>query len=356
VLDRLWPKELGRGRPARPREKRVFLNGHEPGVDVLDRVRNGVRVAQYAFNTENAYADWVKRFVEFHDGRQPEEMGAPEVERFLTHLASDRKVAAGTQKQALSALKFFYESVLGTELGKVMPICGRHGRRIPIVMSSAEVTALLPLVTGGDGIFRLMCEFMYGSGLRVKECARCRLKDVDLERYQVVVRNAKGDCDRVTVLAKRLVKPLRDQIERVRRLHERDLKRGFGAVWLPLALRRKYPNAERELGWQYLFPSKRLSVDPREKAEGVRRRHHVHVNSLEKAVRQAALDLGLTKQIVPHTFRHSFATRLLEAGYNIRQVQELLGHKDIRTTMIYLHVMESGTTDVVSPLDLLDEG
>jgi integron integrase len=298
----------------------------------------------------------VKRFVKFYRGRQPEQMGAREVERFLTHLASDRKVAAGTQRQALSALVFLYESVLGMELGKIMPVRGRHGLRIPVVMSSAEVTALLPLVTGGDGMFRLMCESMYGSGLRVKECARCRVKDVDLERHQVVVRNGKGDADRVTVLAKRLVKPLRDQGERVRRLHERDLKRGLGAVWIPPALRRKYPNAERELGWQYLFPSKRLSVDPREKGEGIQRRHHVHVDSLEKAVKQAAHDLHLTKQIVPHTFRHSFATRLLETGHNIKQVQELLGHKDIRTTMIYLHVMESGTTNVVSPLDSLEGG
>jgi len=192
--------------------------------------------------------------------------------------------------------------------------------------------------------------------MRVRECARCRVKDVDLERHQVVVRNAKGDCDRVTVLAKRLERPLRDQIQRVRRLHERDLKRGLGAVWLPPALRRKYPNAEREVGWQYLFPSVRLSVDPREKGSGIKRRHHVHVDSLEKVVKQAVRDSGLTKQIVPHTFRHSFATRLLETGHNIRQVQELLGHKDIRTTMIYLHVMESGTTNVRSPLDLLDGG
>ena len=192
----------------------------------------------------------------------------------------------------------------------------------------------------------LTAELMYGSGLRVKECCRLRVKDVDLERLQLAVRSGKGDQDRATVLPRRLVDRLREQIERVRRLHEDDLALGFGRVWLPPALRRKYPNAERELGWQYLFPSNRLSVDPREREERIRRRHHAHVDSLQKAIRAAAKESGLTKRVTPHVFRHSFATHLLENGENIRKVQELLGHKDIQTTMIYLHVMEGGTTDV----------
>jgi len=196
---------------------------------------------------------------------------------------------------------------------------------------------------------------MYGSGVRVKECCRTRVKDVDLERLQLGVRGGKGDQDRVTVLPRRLVDRLREQIERVRRLHEDDLAIVCGRVWLPPTLRRKYPSAELELGWQYLFPSSRLSVDPRERDEKIRRRHHVHVNSLQKAIRAAAKQSGLTKRVTPHVFRHSFATHVLENGENIRKVQELLGHKDIQTTMIYLHVMEGGTTDVRSPLDLLDQ-
>jgi integron integrase len=281
-------------------------------------------------------------------------MGAAEVEQFLTHLAADREVSANTQRQALSALVMLYETVLGRELGQIMPIRGHHGARVPVVMSAKEVPLVLKGVAGAEGRFRLMCELMYGSGPRVRECCRVRVKDIDLERKQLVIRNGKGDADRVTVLPQRLVEPLRQQVEVVARWHQRDLERGFGRVWLPRALRRKYPNADRELGWQYMFPSHRLSVDPRDKAEGIKRRHHLHVDSLQKAVKEAVRRAGLTKQITPHTFRHSFATRLLETGNNIKQVQELLGHKDIRTTMIYLHVMESATADVVSPLDMLE--
>jgi integron integrase len=235
-----------------------------------------------------------------------------------------------------------------------MPVRGRHGRRVPVVMTRREVPLVLNRVEGGGGSFRLMSEVMYGAGLRIRECCRLRVKDVDLERRQLVVRSGKGDQDRVTVLPERLVEPLRRQIARARRLHEADLAAGYGCVWLPPALGRKYPNAEREFGWQYLFPAYQLSLDPRERETPTKRRHHIHVTSLEKAVRAAVKRSGLTKQITPHTFRHSFATHLLETGHNIKKVQELLGHKDIRTTMIYLHVMDGGTTGVRSPLDTLE--
>jgi len=217
------------------------------------------------------------------------------------------------------------------------------------------VPGVLQRIEGANGVHRLMAEVMYGSGLRIKECCRLRVKDVDLERLQIAVRNGKGDQDRATVLPRRLVDRLRAQVDRVRRLHEDDLARGLGRVWLPTALRRKYTNAERELGWQYLFPANRFSVDPREPQDRIRRRHHIHVDSVQKAIRAAAKKSGLTKRVTPHVFRHSFATHLLENGDNIRTVQELLGHKDIQTTMIYLHVMEGGTTNVRSPLDLLED-
>jgi integron integrase len=379
VLRRLWPrkgcqipgdgarwqrkdeaaaKKEGAGVVARGRkveDRGRYLNGTRQDIKLLDRVRNAMRVGQYALDTERAYVQWVKKYIFFHGVRHPQEMGALEVEQFLTHLAAERHVSAKTQKQALCALVFLYETVLGMELGRVMPVRGRHGMRLPVVMSPKEVSVVLIEIVGADGVFRLMCEVMYGSGLRIRECCRMRVHDVDLERLQLALRNGKGDHDRVTCLPRRLVEPLRRQIDRVRRWHERDLERGFGAVWLPRALRRKYPNAERELGWQYLFPSNRLSVDPREKKEGIKRRHHIHMSSVEKAVKSAVQRTGLTKRITCHTFRHSFATRLLETGHNVKTVQDLLGHKDIRTTMIYLHVMESGTTDVRSPLDLLDD-
>ena len=318
----------------------------------MDRVREALRVGQYALETEKAYVDWARKFIRYHKMKHPNEMGALEVEQFLTYLAVKRQLSAKSQKQALCALVFLYQTVLGRELGKVMPVRGRHGRRLPVVMTQREVPLVLQEIRGGDGLFGLMAELMYGSGVRIKECCRIRVKDIDLDRRQVGVRGGKGDQDRVIVLPERLVAPLSEQIERITRLHDRDRAAGFGAVWLPQALRRKYPNAERELGWQYLFASPRLSVDPREPQAG-KRRHHIHVDSLEKAIKAAVRASGLTKRITAHTLRHSFATHLLETGHNIKKVQDLLGHRDIRTTMIYLHVMESGTTDVRSPLDAL---
>lgn len=291
VLERHWPRGALEGAGERDatrsgaKPKPVYLNGCQQGVKLLDRVRNALRVGQYALETEKTYVDWIKQYIFFHGTRHPEEMGALEVEQFLTYLAAKRKVAKDTQRQALNALVFLYRTVLGRELGKVMPVRGRHGKRLPVVLTRKEVPGVLHLVEGGCGMHKLMAELMYGSGVRVKECCRVRVKDVDLERLQLAVRSGKGDQDRVTVLPRRLVDRLREQIERVRRLHEDDVALGLGRVWLPPALRRKYPNAERELGWQYLFPSSRLSVDPRERQEKIRRRHHLHVKGRRKTPR-----------------------------------------------------------------------
>jgi integron integrase len=361
VLERLWPMrqdemsgEAGRTLTGKADGgKGVYLNGGDRSVKLMTRVQNALRVGQYGLETEKTYADWILKYIRFHELRHPEEMGAKEVEQFLTYLAVERQVSAKTQKQALCALVFLYQTVLGRKLGRVMPVRGRHGRRLPVVMTRREVPLVLREIVGMDGMFRLMSEVMYGSGPRRKEACRMRVKDVDLERRQLQICDGKGDQGRVTVLPERLVEPLRRQMERVRRLHEQDLAAGHGRVWLPPALRRKYPNAELELGWQYLFPSRTLSIDPREKQARVKRRHHVNVSSFDKAIKAAVRKSGLTKRITPHTFRHSFATHLLEMGHNVKQVQDLLGHKDIRTTMIYLHVMEGGTTGVRSPLDAL---
>ncbi len=319
VLERLWPmrqeeRAVGLGESVTGNgsgDKGVYLNGGDRSVKLMTRVRNALRVGQYALETEKAYVDWILKYVRFHKLRHPEEMGAREVEQFLTHQAVDRQVSAKTQKQALCALVFLYETVLGRKLGRVMPVRGRHGRRLPVVMTRREVPFVLREIVGMDGMFRLMSELMYGSGPRRKEACRVRVKDVDLERRQVQICDGKGDQGRVTVLPERLVEPLRRQIERVRRLHEQDLAAGFGRVWLPPALRRKYPNAELELGWQYLFPSRTLSIDPRERAAAVKRRHHVNISSFDKAIKAAVRKSGLTKRITPHTFRHYAACRIM---------------------------------------------
>ena len=299
--------------------------------------------------TEQAYLDWIKRFIRHFGKRHPRDLGAAEVGEFLTHLAVAGQVAASTQNQAKSALLFLYREVLNVELPWLDDVeSAKAPRRLPVVLSRAEVAALL---TRLDGTNALVCRMLYGTGLRIMECLRLRVKDVDFERGEILVRDDKGFKDRVTMLPSSIAPALREQLARVAELHRQDLAAGHGAVWLPYALERKYPNAAREWAWQYAFPSANLSVDPR--AEAVRR-HHVADQAVQRALKLAARAAGIAKPATPHTLRHSFATHLLEAGYDIRTVQELLGHSDVSTTMIYTHVLNKGGRGVVSPIDRME--
>jgi integron integrase len=312
---------------------------------LLDQVRDAVRLRHYSIRTEDAYVNWVKRYIVFHDKRHPAEMGAPEIEAFLTHLAVKENVAASTQNQAFSALLFLYRQVLHQDLGPIDALRAKRPRRLPTVLSKEETQRLIGCLSGTH---QLMAKLLYGSGLRLMDCLRLRVKDLDPERRAIIVRDGKGGQDRVTVLPDSLIPLLQEHLQRVKALHEHDLTRGYGSVYLPDALARKYPNADREWGWQYVFPSTRLSRDPR---SGVTRRHHRHESSLQKAIKEAARLAGIIKPVGPHTLRHCFATHLLEAGYDIRTVQELLGHKDVKTRMIYTHVLNRGGLAVRSPLD-----
>jgi integron integrase len=313
---------------------------------ILDQLRDALRLKHYSFRTQTSYVGWVKRFILFHHQRHPQAMGSPEITAFLTHLAVHDRVAASTQRQALSALLFLYRDVLRLELeGPLDLVRAKQPQHLPTVLTKTEVQSVLQHVPND---YQLMARLLYGSGLRLMECVRLRVKDLDFAQRQIVVRDGKGMKDRVTMLPEQLRAPLELHLARVKQWHDQDLARGFGTVYLPYALARKYPNANREWRWQYVFPSNRLSTDPR---SGVTRRHHVDESGLQKAVRQAALAAGLTKRVTCHTFRHSFATHLLEAGYDIRTVQELLGHADVKTTMIYTHVLNRGGLAVRSPLD-----
>jgi integron integrase len=313
---------------------------------LLDRVRDKIRLKHYSIRTETAYVDWVRRFVVFHHRRHPRELGPEHVEAFLSHLAVQRNVAASTQNQAKSALLFLYKEVLGSELPWLDNVeNAKRPQRLPVVLSHTEVDAVLGRMHGTNG---LIARLLYGSGLRIMEAVRRRVKDLDLEGCEILIRDGKGAKDRVTMLPSSLVNPLRAHLVLVRELHAQDLAAGLPGVYLPYALDRKYPNAPREWAWQYVFPSDRLSVDPR---SGLRRRHHVDEQNVQRAMRQALRDAGVAKPATPHTLRHSFATHLLQSGYDIRTVQELLGHSDVSTTMIYTHVLNRGGRGVVSPLD-----
>ncbi len=315
-------------------------------LKLLDLVRQKIRLKHYSLRTERAYIDWIKRFILFHHKRHPASMGAPEIRAFLSHLAVARKVAASTQSQALSALIFLYREVLDRDVGWLGEIeRAKKPERLPVVFSRGEVRAILLHL---DGQHWLMASLLYGAGLRLMECLRLRVKDVDFAYRQILVRDGKGQKDRVTMLPHALVEPLKRQLEKVKVLHEEDLAEGFGEVYLPFALERKFANAGREWGWQYVFPARRRSVDPRTRQE---RRHHLDEKTLQEAVKKAVRAAKIAKPGSCHTLRHSFATHLLEAGYDIRTVQELLGHKDLRTTMIYTHVLQQGGKGVRSPLD-----
>ena len=313
---------------------------------LLDQVRNAVRVRNYSYRTEEAYVHWIKRFIHFSAKRHPMELGAAEVTAFVSHLARDRNVAAATQNQALSALLFLYKEVLKRPLPWLDELeRAKRPARLPTVLSPAEVRRLLAAMRGTKW---LMASLLYGAGLRLTECLKLRVKDVDFEYLQIVVRDGKGAKDRVTMLPRSVLEPLRHQLALAKAMHEADLAAGYGDVELPDALARKYPRAPYEWAWKFVFPSHRLSTDPR---TGVIRRHHVYENYLTRGVKEGARAAGIDKPVSCHTLRHSFATHLLAAGYDIRTVQELLGHADVSTTMIYTHVLNKGGRGVDSPLD-----
>jgi len=308
-------------------------------------LRRDMRVRGYAYPTEKTYCHWIKRFIIFHKKRHPEEMGAPEINAFLSHLAVRANVSPATQRIALNALIYLYRKFLGRELEPLLFEKSRQHRRLPVVLTHTEVTLLLDNM---KGVHRLMVELLYGSGLRLAELLSLRVKDLDFELATITVRSGKGDKDRTTLLPERLKQPLRDQVAKVQKLHRRDIEDGYGEVYMPYLLAKKYPNAARELGWQFLFPSVSIGRDPR---TGVLRRHHLHSTVLRKHVSRARKAAGIIKPVRCHTFRHSFATRLLEKGYDIRTIQKLLGHGDVHTTEIYTHVLRRGALGVISPLD-----
>jgi integron integrase len=320
----------------------------KPPPRLLDQVRAAIARRHYSFRTEQQYVHWIKRFIHFSDKRHPRDLGAPEVTSFLNYLAQERDVAAATQNQALSALLFLYREVLGQPLPWLDALeRAKRPARLPTVLTRAEVQRILLQLHGTRWV---MASLLYGAGLRLRECLQLRVKDVDFEYRQLTVRDGKGAKDRVTMLPTAVMEPLKRQLEHARELHERDLASGHGDVELPDALARKYPKAPYEWGWKFVFPSYRLSTDPR---SGVVRRHHLYENYLIRTVKDAARNAGIAKHVSCHTLRHSFATHLLEGGYDIRTVQELLGHSDVSTTMVYTHVLNKGGRGVASPLDAL---
>lgn len=317
-------------------------------VTLIDRVRETIRYKHYSLRTEQAYVEWIRRFVRYHQRRHPKEMGADEVRAFLGHLAADLKVAAATHQQALSALLFLYREVLGVTLPWLDDLVRpKKPKRLPVVLSHAEVRLLLENLVGTHA---LMAHLLYGTGMRLMECVRLRIKDVDFDRGEILIRDGKGAKDRITVLPQSLIPALGKHLQRVRQLWETDRSAGREGVYLPEALTRKYPNAPREWGWFWCFPAAELSIDPR---TAIERRHHTHEQALQRAIKRALVVAGIAKPASTHTLRHSFATHLLQSGYDIRTVQELLGHSDVSTTMIYTHVMNRGGRGVVSPADAL---
>jgi len=341
ATDRLPPQRAapqGTGSPLAPYAA--------PPLRLLDRVRVAVKARHYSPRTEDAYVGWIRRFILFHDKRHPEEMGEPEITAFLSDLATEGRVAASTQNQALAALLFLYQRVLGRNLEWLADVVhAKRPDRLPVVLSRDEVAAVLGRMRGMP---RLMASLLYGAGLRLLECAELRVKDLDFDRHELTVRDGKGRKDRLTMLPERLAPALRAHLAQVRDRHRNDLAAGSGFVALPDALDRKYPSASRDWPWQWVFPAARHYVD---RVTGEKRRHHLHETVLQRAVKAAVTAARIAKHATAHTLRHSFATHLLEQGYDIRTIQELLGHRDVKTTMIYTHVLNRGPGGVRSPLD-----
>lgn len=318
-----------------------------PPVKLMDQIRQRMRYKHYALATEKAYCYWIKRFILFHSKRHPSLMGGPEIAAFLSHIAANENVAVSTQNQALNALVFLYREILGVEVGKLPEIVRpTRPRRLPTVLTANEVERVLTNLS--EPYFTLVL-LLYGAGLRLKEGLRLRIMDVDLERKEIMVRGGKGNKDRITVLPERALVPIRLQIQQARQYFEVDIQEGIDFMYLPHALLKKYPNAGKDVRWRYVFSSSKLSNDP---VSGRPGRHHIHQKPVQRALYQAAVQAGITKRVTSHTFRHSFATHLLEGGYDIRTVQELLGHANVNTTMIYTHVLNKGGRGVVSPADV----
>ena len=325
------------------------MPGEQRQPKLLDQVRHTLRTRHYSLRTEKSYLQWIRQYIFFHNKQHPARLGEEAIGQFLTHLAVNKRVSSTTQNQALCALVFLYKHVLGKELedfGEL--VWAKKPKRLPVVFTREEARAVLNQL---HGKYWIMAMLLYGAGLRKIECLRLRVKDIDFNTNQIIVRNTKGDKDRATMLPEKIKEPLKVYLKTVKQMHEKDLKNGYGEVELPYALARKYPNAAKEWGWQYVFPASRISKDPR---SGVERRHHLYETVLQKAVKQAIRKAGIVKHASCHTFRHSFATHLLENGYDIRTVQELLGHKNVQTTMVYTHVLNKGGLAVKSPADDID--
>ena len=319
--------------------------------DVFDALIRQIRTRNYSIRTEQSYTAWLSRFILFHNKQHPEKLDANDIANYLTHLAVNRMVASSTQKLALNAIVFYYKNILNTSFDDIGGFAlSKKPRRLPVVLSAGEVERLLQEIN--DPVYRLMASLLYGCGMRLMECVRLRVFDIDFDYHQIMIRDAKGNKDRVTPLPRKLIQPIRKQLALTKKTHDEDVANGLGEVYIPVALGRKYPNAAREIGWQYVFPSQRVSVDPRSSKV---RRHHIHENGLQRKIKRAAPKAGITKKVNCHALRHSFATHLLESGYDIRTVQELLGHSDVSTTMIYTHVLNKPGITVCSPFDNLKQ-